>query len=302
MHCIIVASTQPYAGKSAICAALLGEARDAGLSTAYFKPLGTMPVTDGDAVTDSDAQYMCSIASCRAPVDIVCPVVVTHELMEDLIAGRAPDLVERVRAAYPLAAGDADLVVVEGPWDLAQGVAFGLDLRRLAEMFCAKVLLVDRPGSRDIPEETLLVRDLLGDALAGVVFNDVPEARAESLRDRVAPYLERNGVRVFGTIVHDARLSSITAGELVAALDGTVLDTRAVILTGNLPPSSLVLARAEELGVPMVLVGVDTLTAVERMEALFGTVRIHDGSKVARIREMFSAAVDVPALMAALGV
>ncbi|MBI5231776.1 MAG: phosphotransacetylase family protein [Coriobacteriales bacterium] len=352
MKCLIVASTEPYAGKSAISAALLEEASDAGIKTAYFKPLGTMPVDDNGQVTDRDAQYICTIATCRAPAHVVCPVVLTHELMENLLAGRLPDLAERVREAYPVAAGDADLLIVEGPWDFFQGAAFGLDLRRLTDLLCGSVLLVDRPGSRDLPEEALVARGLLGDSFLGVIFNDVPEVRAQRLRDSVAPYMERQGVRVFGVIPHDSKLSSVTAAEVVEALDGTVLaaedrldepiesfmvgamgqekalryfrrrarkavvtggdrsdvqlaaletDTRAVVLTGNLPPSSLFLARAEDLGVPMILVGMDTLTAVERMEALFGHVRIHDPSKVARIREMFSAAVDTKSLFEALG-
>jgi len=70
-------------------------------------------------------------------------------------------------------------------------------------------------------------------------------------------------------------------------------DTRALVLTGDLPPSPHVLSRAEELGVPMVLVGFDTLSTVERLERLFGRVRVHDPAKAARIREMLSASVDV---------
>ncbi|MHB8925148.1 MAG: DRTGG domain-containing protein, partial [Coriobacteriia bacterium] len=76
-------------------------------------------------------------------------------------------------------------------------------------------------------------------------------------------------------------------------------NTRAIILTGNMPPSSLVLARAEELGVPMILVDTDTLSAVEKMEALMGRTRLHDAGKAARIREMFEASVSVDELIAA---
>ncbi|MGB4593159.1 MAG: phosphotransacetylase family protein [Coriobacteriia bacterium] len=97
-----------------------------------------------------------------------------------------------------------------------------------------------------------------------------------------------------------ARKAVITGGDRadvqLAALE---TNTRAIILTGNMPPSSLVLARAEELGVPMLLVDTDTLSAVEKMESLMGRTRLHDAGKAARIREMFEAAVDVDALMTA---
>ena len=62
------------------------------------------------------------------------------------------------------------------------------------------------------------------------------------------------------------------------------------------------LARAEELGVPMILVDMDTLTAVERMEQLLGRVRLHEPGKAARIRELLAADVAVDDLLAAFGV
>jgi BioD-like phosphotransacetylase family protein len=97
-----------------------------------------------------------------------------------------------------------------------------------------------------------------------------------------------------------ARKAVITGGDRadvqLAALE---TNTRCIILTGNLPPSSHVLARAEELGVPMLMVDTDTLSAVEKMEGLMGHIRLHDATKAARIREMFESAVDVSALMKA---
>lgn len=100
-----------------------------------------------------------------------------------------------------------------------------------------------------------------------------------------------------------ARKAVITGGDRadvqLAALE---TNTRCIILTGNLPPSSLVLARAEELGVPVLLVDTDTLTAVEKMEKLMGHTRLHDSTKAARIREMFERSVDMDALMNAFGI
>ncbi len=75
-------------------------------------------------------------------------------------------------------------------------------------------------------------------------------------------------------------------------------ETRGLVLTGNLPPAPHVLSRAEELGVPMILVGLDTLAAVERLEGLFGRMRVHDPGKAARIREMLVEAVDIEAMFA----
>lgn len=100
-----------------------------------------------------------------------------------------------------------------------------------------------------------------------------------------------------------ARKAVVTGGDRadvqLAALE---TNTSALVLTGNFPPSSIVLARAEELGVPMVLVDMDTLTAVEHLEQLLGRVRLHEPAKAARIRELLTANVALPELLSTFGI
>jgi hypothetical protein len=74
-----------------------------------------------------------------------------------------------------------------------------------------------------------------------------------------------------------------------------------VILTGNLHPSPIILGRAEEVGVPMVLVRQDTLTAVEVIERFFGKTRFHLEKKVRRFDEMLADRFDYERLYAVLG-
>jgi BioD-like phosphotransacetylase family protein len=100
-----------------------------------------------------------------------------------------------------------------------------------------------------------------------------------------------------------SRKAVVTGGDRadvqLAALE---TDTSCIVLTGNFPPSSIVLSRAEELGVPMILVDTDTLTAIERMELLLGRVRLHDPQKADRIRELLRADVALEDLFEAFGV
>ncbi len=99
-----------------------------------------------------------------------------------------------------------------------------------------------------------------------------------------------------------ANKAVITGGDRadvqLAALETS---TRAIVLTGNLQPDPFVATRAEELGVPMLMVDTDTLTAVERMEALLGRVHLHDPVKAARIRAMLERDCDLERLFAAIG-
>jgi BioD-like phosphotransacetylase family protein len=77
--------------------------------------------------------------------------------------------------------------------------------------------------------------------------------------------------------------------------------TKCLILTGNLQPSPIILGRAEEVGVPMILVRQDTLSAVEIIERFFGKTRFHQQKKVERFEEMLEDRFDFEQLYDVLG-
>lgn len=139
------------------------------------------------------------------------------------------------------------------------------------------------------------------DALSGTVLCAEDHLDDPVERFMVGAMGQDKALRYFRRRAHKAVITGGDRADVqLAALE---TDTRCVILTGDLQPSGLVVSRAEELGVPMVLVAMDTLTAVEKMESLLGRVRLHDPAKAARMREMFAASVDSGALLAAtLGV
>ena len=77
--------------------------------------------------------------------------------------------------------------------------------------------------------------------------------------------------------------------------------TRCLILTGDLRPSHAVLARAEELHVPVLLVPADTLTTVTTIEELLGKLRVREPRKVEHALQQFESHLDLPKLDSALG-
>jgi uncharacterized protein len=95
-----------------------------------------------------------------------------------------------------------------------------------------------------------------------------------------------------------ANKAVITGGDRadvqLAALE---TNTKCMILTGNFQPSTIVLGRAEELGVPMILVNFDTLTAVEKVGEIIGHVRFHEIKKIDKIIEVAREHIDINKLM-----
>ncbi len=100
-----------------------------------------------------------------------------------------------------------------------------------------------------------------------------------------------------------ANKAVITGGDRpdlqLAALE---TNSKCLILTGNMHPSPIILGRAEELGVPMILAKQDTLTTVDIVESVFGKVRFHDEKKIRRFEALLEEHFDYAGLYSALGI
>lgn len=82
---------------------------------------------------------------------------------------------------------------------------------------------------------------------------------------------------------HRPNKAVITGGDRhdvqLAALETS---TRCLILTGNQHPSTVVINRAREVGVPIVVVEPDTLATVQSLEQIFGKTSLYQPKKAAR--------------------
>ena len=83
----------------------------------------------------------------------------------------------------------------------------------------------------------------------------------------------------------------------LAALESS---THCLILTGHFSPNSIVLNRAEDLEVPVLLVDLDTLTTVEIVDHAFGQAHLHEPVKVDYVQQMMAQYFDLDRLLQAL--
>ena len=80
----------------------------------------------------------------------------------------------------------------------------------------------------------------------------------------------------------------------LAALEAS---TQCLVLTGTTPPSPMVLSRAEEMEIPILMVDMDTLTAVEIIERAFEQVRLRDPVKLQYVQQMMAQYLDIERLL-----
>ncbi|MBN1936055.1 MAG: phosphotransacetylase family protein [Anaerolineae bacterium] len=68
--------------------------------------------------------------------------------------------------------------------------------------------------------------------------------------------------------------------------------TRCLILTGGQQPSDVVITRAQEVNVPIVVVEADTLSTVQVVEQVFGKTSLHEPQKLARFANILQERFD----------
>ncbi|RZV08170.1 hypothetical protein BDK88_3134 [Natrinema hispanicum] len=222
---LLVSSLAESTGKTAITLALARLARSAGDSVGYMKPKGTRLQSNVGKTLDEDPLLARELLELEAEIHDLEPVVYSPTFIEQVIRGREDpdDLRERVREAFETLAADHDRLFVEGGGRYDIGQIVDLTDADIAALFDARVLLV---ASYEIPadiDDVLAAADQFGDRLAGVVFNDVPDAAYDQLETDVVPFLEGQGMPVHGVLPSERELSGVTVANLADELGATML-------------------------------------------------------------------------------
>lgn len=142
-------------------------------------------------------------------------------------------------------------------------------------------------------DESLLAISVesLTKALGGRVLTAENHGRDSVETFMVGAMGQEQALRFFRRKSHKAVITGGDRADVqLAALE---TQTAVLVLTGNYMPPAAVLAVAESKGVPVVLVDMDTLTAVERTESLIGHLRVHDLDKLKAMRRRMDEHLDI---------
>jgi BioD-like phosphotransacetylase family protein len=351
---IYVTSTETYCGKSALCMGLLQRLHRDGFEIGYMKPVSTTAVRGVKGVVDEDAAFVKQAFELPDPVEALVPVVLSPQVVEDIVAGKPqPDHARVLIDAFEKVGEGRDVVLLEGAASLREGYIVNLSTPRICEILPVRELVLARYSSDlQVIDDLLTAKARFGDSLLGVVVNVVPRPRMEFAQTMIKPFLEKRGVQVLGILPQERLLLSMSVADLIEGLGGEILccedkkdelaehlmvgamsadaaltffrrkphkavitggdradvqlaaletSTTCLILTGNLYPSPLVLSRADELGVPIILTKYDTLTTVEIVERHFGKGRFHQWKKMRRLEELLDEYFDFHTFYSELG-
>ncbi len=225
MRALYVTSIQTFSGKTALCLGLGRQMQADGFKVGYFKPLGTQPrQVHAGLYHDEDAMFAKQVLGLSEPVEVLAPICLTPQFIEQQLAGSDQDLTTVVIEAYNTARQDKDVVIIEGGASLREGYAVSLATPKVARMFGAPVLAVVRyDGDVQVIDDALSAHARLGDQLIGIVINNVPQSSLRFAREVAAPFLERHRVTLFGVLPEDARLMATSIREIAEAANGEFL-------------------------------------------------------------------------------
>jgi BioD-like phosphotransacetylase family protein len=165
--------------------------------------------------------YLRSAASEASPEDaqFIKEVLALEEPPEALsIPGSASDL----KKAFDEITKGKDIVLVEGQGGIGAGETVRAE-KDAAKALDAKVILILRCLKDPSWTKVIPVAQELGDSLLGIVINQVPQDKLESVKSEASSALGEQGLKLLGVLPEDRRLLGISMTELVKQLEATVM-------------------------------------------------------------------------------
>ena len=223
MVTLYVSSVERHAGKELITLGLIDRLRRDGLKVGYFKPLGHSPIKVEHAVVDKGAWLIHKLFELEDPMELVCPVVITQDLIMQNFQKEITGLEEKIAKAFEEISTEKDIVVVGCDRNFSDGSSFGLGGVQLIKMLKAHAMFVERYTCSFCIDFLLELKKFIGDSMMGAVFNRVDASDMSEINQLVAPFLARKDMALYGTIPQDTFLAAVSIDELVTQLSADVV-------------------------------------------------------------------------------
>ncbi|MFN2198471.1 MAG: phosphotransacetylase family protein [Anaerolineales bacterium] len=235
MKSLYITSVEPHSGKTAACLAIARRLLSEGHCIKYMKPLSLQPFRISGKLADEDAAFAREVLDLSEEPWQLSPVVVTSDVLRKHMAGEGQeDLISYVAGECERIVEGCDLLLLEGGGTLREGYVMGLSTIKVATELKSKVLAIVRYHSEvQLIDDALAAKTRLGEALIGVIMNRVPQEAIPFLDQLARPYLEKQGIAVFGVLPEARGLEALSVQEIIDALN-------AEVLTSNLTPDALV--------------------------------------------------------------
>jgi len=322
---LFVTSPERGSGKTTVCAGIGKSLQNAGKKVGYFKPIID---NGGKSVgADGDAEFMKNILSLDETVDLISPVVSSKgnlagslkEAFNKVSRGKDVVIIEgdsgQFQASGDIAGAlDARTLIVEtysgkpgdkvesykGPGDLLLGVV----INRVPEIRIERVRNEARVNVLGVlPEDRVLFALTIGE-IAGHIQGEVlrgGEQSAELVENIMLGALAvDHGPEYFGR--KDNKMVVLRSDRPDMQMAAMETSTRCLVITGDTPLKAVVLDRAEEKNMPIILTKDDAGTVVGNIEGILEGKKLNQPNKAERLAAVIEKNLDIQALYKGLGI
>jgi BioD-like phosphotransacetylase family protein len=224
MVTLYIASTESAAGKTALCVGLGKRLQRDGFSVGYMKPVSFAARRLEGQVVDEDAQFMKKELALQEPMSDLVPIPLDSLAVESIMRKQKRlDYLKRLKEAYVRVSEGKDIMLLEGIHRLSAGSLVGLPANKVCQLLDAKSLTVIMYSDLLTLDPVLFYRRVLGDAMTGVVLNGVLLRQMESAQEIAKPYLQSEGILVYGILPEEKFLMSVSVGQLAESLEGEIV-------------------------------------------------------------------------------
>lgn len=220
---LYIGATNGYSGKNMIVMGLGLKFQKEGLSLGYMKPVGAIPVESGGKLGDEDAFFMQQVLGVSGEPSVVTPVVVTHDFKVQAFNGRVEDHITPIVQGYKKISEGKDLTLIAGSGSMYSGKYSGVDGINLVKTLGVKTVVIDRFQKELSYDYLVVLKESLGENLAGVILNDIPPSFMDEITTLIKPFLESKGIKVLGVIPKDPFMGTIKVTDLADRLGGKII-------------------------------------------------------------------------------
>lgn len=220
---LYIGSTTGYSGKNMIVMGLGLKFQKEGYNVGYMKPVGAMPREKDGKLGDEDAFFVQDVLGVEEDPEKVTPVVVTQDFKIKAFNGRIEGLLDSIVDGYKAVSQDRDVTLVAGSGSMYSGKYCDTDAITVIKKLGIKAVVIDRFQKELKYDYLMVMKEILGDQMVGVILNDVPPSFMDEVNQLLGPCLESRGVKVLGVIPRDPLMGAIKVGDLADRLGGKII-------------------------------------------------------------------------------
>jgi len=224
MATMYIASTDTASGKTALCLGLGKRLQSDGFSVGYMKPISLSAHRLEGSMVDEDARFIKKELQLAEPISDLVPIPLDPQAVESIMRKQKwLDYPKRLLEVFSRVSKGKDVMLVEGVDRLSAGGLIRLPANEVCKLLDAKSLTVVRYTGLLSLDAVLFYRRVLGDPMIGAVMNGVPPRLMESAEAVAKPYLQKEGIPVYGVLPEDRFLMSVSVKELAEALEAEIV-------------------------------------------------------------------------------